>query len=127
MAGPAHVAPAVVPAARPPTMPPAEIADTRATSTAPAEISGPPFSEVIIESLHRRMATKELAKSALQDAQSTIRIWCEVVGDRPLATYRRSDVSRFQETLIKLPKHYWRSEGAPEAHSAGDRRGRRSQ
>ena len=89
-----------------------EIADTRA-ATPPRQTEGtsaPLFSEVIIESLKRRMATRELAKSALQDAQSTIRIWREVVGDRPLETYRRSDMSQFQETLIKLPKHYWRSE-----------------
>ena len=68
------------------------------------------FSTLIVESLKRRITSRELAKSALQDAQSTIRIWTEVCGDRPLHTYRRADVSRFQEVLVKLPKYYWRSD-----------------
>ena len=79
------------------------------TTVAPDE---PVFSTVIAESLERRIKTGELAKSALQDAQATIRIWIEVVGDRPLKTYRREDMSRFQEILVQLPKHYWRSEAA---------------
>ena len=62
------------------------------------------FSTLIVESLERRITSRELAKSALQDAQSTIRIWTEVCGDRPLHTYRRADVNRFQEVLVKLPK-----------------------
>eukprot|EP01035_Chromulina_nebulosa_P005695 gene5695-7725_t len=40
------------------------------------------FSTLIVESLERRITSRELAKSALQDAQSTIRIWTEVCGDR---------------------------------------------
>jgi len=72
-------------------------------------ISGPLFSEVIAESLERRIASRELAETALQDSQSTIRIWIETVGDRPLSAYRGADMSAFQAVLIMLPALYWRS------------------
>jgi hypothetical protein len=95
-----------------PAAPPVQVSQTGlevARTPEEALSGGPLFVEVIAESLERRIATRELAKSALQDAQSSIRIWVEVVGNRPVSAYKRADVSRFQEVLTRLPKHYWRS------------------
>ena len=73
-------------------------------------IAGPLFSAAMKTSLDRRIAAKVLVDTARHEAQATTRIWIEEIGDLPIASYKREDVSNFQQVLLSLPKHYWRSE-----------------
>lgn len=78
------------------------------------EQAGPVFSVMMAESIEERIATRELVSGARHEANATMAIWIEVCGDRPIASYGRADMSAFRSMLVRLPKHYWRSEAEKE-------------
>jgi site-specific recombinase XerD len=68
-----------------------------------------PFSELVAECLSTRIANKEIKADLRQEMRSSLRIWTEAVGDRPITSYRRADFLRFRAVLQQVPKIYWKS------------------
>ena len=75
----------------------------------PAPDSGAVFSTVVGECFDSRIDGGEIVGSARHEAASTIRLWTEICGDRPLASYSRTDMSEFRDVLVRIPKIYWKS------------------
>lgn len=74
----------------------------------------PLFSELFDTSLDSRIELGLLREGQRHGTQSSKRIWTETCGDRPLGEYGRQDFARFRATLLKLPKHYWKSKAEQE-------------
>ncbi len=72
------------------------------------------FSEVARECLDDRIASGQVKSSVRHHSAASIRIWLEVIGDKPVDQIGRPDMYAFRSVLIQLPKHYWRSKKAQE-------------
>jgi hypothetical protein len=90
---------------------PAPAAPTQQTSLSP-DISL--FGELFDASLESRIELGLVREGHHHGTQSSKRIWVEVCGDRALSEYGRQDVAKFRSTLLKLPKHYWKSKAEQE-------------
>ena len=101
------------PGAVPPRVPEAAAKDEVAPptpATPQSSTAGPLFGDLMAESIEARIDVRQLVVSASHEVQATTRIWTEVCGDKPVAAYTRADMSAFRAVLVKLPRHYWRSE-----------------
>lgn len=61
----------------------------------------------------RRETIDRTSHQVMAQERTTLRLFFEVCGDRPPADYQRGDVTRFLDTLRKMPTLYNRSRTAP--------------
>jgi len=83
---------------------PTRVPATGAIGSEPAAAK-PKKGETLADYFERYLAEarSKLKKSGLQDARATLRQFVESSGSRPLASYRREDMSKFKRLLLEAP------------------------
>jgi integrase len=74
---------------------------------------GPLASSMVEPHFTRREAIDGTRHQVMAQERTTLRLFFEVCGDRPPADYQRGDVTRFLDTLRRMPTLYNRSRTAP--------------
>jgi hypothetical protein len=89
------------------------IADTLSAAAATVQAQVKPAaklsSEMVEPHFERRQRLKRTRHQVIGQERTTLRLFLEVCGDRPVNDYNRGDVTRFLETLRKLPNTYGKS------------------
>lgn len=70
------------------------------------------FSLLVDTYLDTRIDTNEVKPGLRQEMASSLKIWLQVVGDKPIGEYQRIDFVNFRSALQKVPKIYWRSDAS---------------
>ncbi len=84
-------------------------APTPQSVSAPVPPSAPLASTLADEFLATRQARRGVSHHTLAQDRVTIERFIEIAGDRPVDTYRRADVARFNATMRQLPSNYGKS------------------
>jgi integrase len=82
---------------------------TPVSGSAPVPPSAPHASTLVDEFLATRQAQRGVSHHTIAQDRVTIERFVEIVGDRPVDTYRRADVARFNATMRQLPSNYGKS------------------
>lgn len=53
-------------------------------------------------------ARQQASQGSLRHHYSTIKLWIQIEGDRPIGTYRKSDAAHFRQKVAQLPDDYHR-------------------
>lgn len=77
-------------------------------SASPAPPSGPAASS-LVEPFFARRAKADTRAQVMAQERTTLRMFLEVAGDRPVNAYGRGDVTRFLDTMREMPAVYGRS------------------
>lgn len=81
-----------------------------ATLAPPPEPEAVPLASALVETFFVRRATIDgLSHHDMSQERTTLRLFLDVCGDRPVNAYGRGDVTRFLDTLRQLPKTYGKS------------------
>ncbi len=67
------------------------------------------FSKLFAQSLDMRAEEGRLGDKQRHTTNSSLRIWIETIGDRPVTGYARQDMAAYRSFLKTIPKLYWRS------------------
>lgn len=68
-----------------------------------------PFSQAFQYALDMRSDEGSIGEKQRHTTHSSLRIWLETLGDRPITDYARHDMVAYRSLLKKVPAHYWRS------------------
>ncbi len=71
--------------------------------------AAPLFSVAFKASVKDRIASGHLKPTAERSLTQSGKMWVQIVGDQPITDYDRSDIIRYRDHLIRLPKIYWKS------------------
>ncbi|MBZ0163570.1 MAG: hypothetical protein K8H74_12755 [Notoacmeibacter sp.] len=91
---------------------------TKAGDPAPATVpdaaetdmsAGPLFSVAFVASVKERISVGSLKPSAERDQLQVMKLWLEIIGNRPITAYGRDDINTFRDTLRRLPRIYRKS------------------
>src|SRR5262249_48174024 len=106
----------------------------RVAPEAPAPVAAPQASALIEPFFVRRETIDESSHHDMQQDRTTLRLFLDVSGDRPVNTYGRGDVTAFLDTRRQLPGTYGKSPkdkdrrvadiivaASPEAHRLADK------
>lgn len=67
------------------------------------------FSKLFAQSLDMRAEEGRIGDKQRHTTNSSLRIWIETIGDRPVTAYARQDIAAYRSFLKTIPKLYWRS------------------
>ncbi|RYD72696.1 MAG: hypothetical protein EOP84_22725, partial [Verrucomicrobiaceae bacterium] len=70
------------------------------------------FSELVEACLEERIRIREVKPGLRQEMASSLKIWLQVAGDKPIGEYTRTDFVNFRSALLKTPKIYWKSDAS---------------
>jgi len=66
------------------------------------------FSKAWDEYCEDMTARQEASKDALRHQRSSIKLWIQIEGDRPIGIYRKTDAAHFRQKIAQLPDNYHR-------------------
>jgi site-specific recombinase XerD len=84
-------------------------APTPRSVPAPVPPSAPLASTLVDEFLGTRQAQRGVSHHTIAQDRVTIERFIQIAGDRPVDTYRRADIARFNATMRQLPSNYGKS------------------
>lgn len=106
--------PLVLRAEAPEAKPTAEAVEAPSPAPRSAPTADAPLASSLVEPYFVRRETIDHTRhQVMGQERATLRLFFEVCGDRPPADYQRGDVTRFLDTLRKMPALYNRSRKAP--------------
>ncbi|WP_372624138.1 hypothetical protein [Falsiroseomonas sp.] len=78
----------------------------------PAILSAPaPLGSALVEPFFvHRETIGDISHHDMSQERTTLRLFLEVCGDKPADAYTRSDVTRFLNTMRRMPVHYGKSQ-----------------
>lgn len=89
--------------------PPPSHEKTKAPASPPSPPSAPTVSALLEPFFKNREERDHTSHHDMRQERATLSRFMEVCRDRPVDTYNRGDVSRFMDTLRRLPTHYGKS------------------
>jgi integrase len=88
---------------------PPEPAEPIVATAIPARECDQWFSAIFDQTLADRIGGNELAETARKDQNQAKSLWIGLVGDKPIADYKREHMRQFRDAIRRLPKIYWKS------------------
>jgi hypothetical protein len=107
-AAPAGMVPPALPAAAP------ELGETTATPVEPSAPAHPATASAellssLIEPFFGKRTRDKIRQQGMAQERTTLRLFFEILGDRPAQDYRRQDITTFLDALRRLPSTYGKS------------------
>lgn len=91
-----------------------DLAEINAIEASPESRPDISFSKLVDICLDSRIAAKEVKPGLRQEMVPSLKIWLQVVGDKPIGEYGRADFVKFRSALLKIPTIYWKSAASRE-------------